>query len=170
MQDFWPANINKNVPESPIFIMREQARLLGEKTGNLVKADVGKGAIDQQSFVYHFYIIAPTLNNYHYRLFTIEHGIEMYPLTLYVDESLGIELNAAKMAKGAAAFMLDAVENLSRMTNHTKLTEPYTVTVSSQEAFVTILREILNSNRTLQIIRSLLSQITPELLQPQLTT
>lgn len=53
--------------DSPVSIMREQAKLLGDKTNNLVKADVGDGSPNNGRFVYHFYIVAPTLNNYHFR-------------------------------------------------------------------------------------------------------
>lgn len=168
MQDLWPANItDTTVIDSPLSILREQARLLGEKTKNLVKADVGQGTAENQKFVYHFYIIAPTLNNYHYRLFTIEYGVEIYPLIIYMDESLGTELNATKLANRDT---LQAMVNSLASYRSEVPSERYIMTVPSQERFVEALRKILNSNRTRQVIGSILAQVVPDQLQPQLAT
>lgn len=168
MQDLWPANItDTTVIDSPLSILREQARLLGEKTKNLVKAEVSQGTAENQKFVHHFYIVAPTLNNYHYRLFTIEYGVEMYPLTIYSDEILGTELNATKLADK------ETVQSMfNRLAGYGIEIPPerYAMKVSSQERFVEALRKILNSNRTRQVIGSILSQVVPDQLQPQLAT
>jgi len=40
MSDLWPKDIGNTNLRAPVSILREQASLLGEKTQNLVKADV----------------------------------------------------------------------------------------------------------------------------------
>jgi hypothetical protein len=162
MINLWPNDISDTTDVSPVSIMREQAHLLGEKTKNLVIADVSRGSFDSQNFVYHFYIVAPPLNNYRYRLFTIEHGIEMYPLTVYMDEALGIELSADKLAKTQTEIMQDVIKSISFDNDRTKLSERYVLIISSEETFLEVLNKILNSNRTRQVIRSLLSQVNPD--------
>lgn len=161
MINLWPNNISETNDVSPVSLLREQANLLGEKTKNLVVADVSRGSFDNQNFVYHFYIVAPTLNNYRYRLFTVEHGIEMYPLTIYMDEALGTELQAAKLAKTQAEIMQNALRITSAIMDQAKSVERYVVTVPSEETFLDVLGSILNSNRTRQVVRSLLSQVNP---------
>ena len=78
--DLWPANIADSRLTTPVAILKEQARLLGEKTAELVKGEV----ITQPTndiFIHYFYITAPTLK-YRYELFTVSHGVSFYPLTI----------------------------------------------------------------------------------------
>ena len=99
MHDLWPEDIGP-IPESkgPVIILREQASLLGKKTNNLVEAEVVQlepsrpeppivavqiePSMFETRFNYAFLIVAPPLNNYRYKLFTISHGIDAYPVTI----------------------------------------------------------------------------------------
>jgi len=100
MKDLWPDTfVDPSQPKAPVAVLREQASLLGEKTNNLVTAEVkplgrqiGKAQNDpfmppdaepEEEFRYIFYLIAPALDHYRYRLFTIGNNIELYPVTLY---------------------------------------------------------------------------------------
>lgn len=161
MQDLWSKNIGKRIDNSPVSIMREQAKLLGQKTNNLVEAEVGIGSPNNGSFVYHFYIVASTLNDYHFRLFTVEHDIDIYPLTIYVDEVLGEELGVGP-SRTIAAEMQKQVSKALPNILHSPTTGHYLISVLSESEFVDNLGKILNSKRTQQVISVLLSQVNAD--------
>ena len=100
MKDLWPDTfVDPNQTKAPVAVLREQASFLGEKTNNLVTAEVkplGRqirksqddpfmppDAEPEEEFKYIFYLVAPALDHYRYRLFTIGNNIELYPVTLY---------------------------------------------------------------------------------------
>ena len=62
MEDLWPKEIGTAEITSPVAILREQASLLGQKTKNLVEADVSPLNNDTDTIFYHFYIVAPALD------------------------------------------------------------------------------------------------------------
>jgi len=78
--DFWPSNIADSNLTTPVMVLKQQGALLGEKTRQLVTAEVVTETTGNL-FVHHFYVVAPTLN-YKYELFQVSHGISFYPLTL----------------------------------------------------------------------------------------
>lgn len=66
---------------TPLSILRQQAALLGDKTKHLVEARVN--TYSSGSDIYHaFNLVVPALGNYTYELFRVDHGIELYPVTL----------------------------------------------------------------------------------------
>lgn len=82
-RDFWPSDINV-LPDlqTPVSILREQASLLGEKTNNLVEAEVRSQGDKSSQFVHTFFLVAPALDNYRYPLFTVTHKVDLYPATI----------------------------------------------------------------------------------------
>ncbi len=50
MTDLWPETIGTVRVKSPVAILREQASLLGQKTQNLVQAQVKGGPADPRTF------------------------------------------------------------------------------------------------------------------------
>lgn len=96
MTDLWPEDIWENDPvQIPADMLEEQAELLGSKTKNYVTAKVSESSqshFEEPDFNYDFFIVAPTLSNYHYRLFTISHDIDLYPLEMDLDEDISKEL------------------------------------------------------------------------------
>ncbi|MEZ4713448.1 MAG: hypothetical protein R3A44_40045 [Caldilineaceae bacterium] len=161
MTDLWPENLGEQQFDSPVSIMREQANLLGDKTSNLVKAEVKAGSMDNGHFVYHFYIVAPTLNNYHFLLFTVEHEIELYPLEIYIDEVLGKELGAKEPFQTLEEHrksIADLFESAAGF--RVKQTKRLVFRVSSTEQFLDKLRMILASQRVQQVVSALLSQMS----------
>lgn len=98
--DLWPDGLEPGTTRTPVSILREQAALLGQKTNNLVVARVstytvtgpvldlrrpGQHVSDIESpgqFGYTLKLVAPALDNYTFRLFTIEHGMDLYPVKL----------------------------------------------------------------------------------------
>ena len=94
---------------------------------------------EQNEFVFRFYIVAPTLGNYHYRLFTAGHSIDPYPVAMLLDTDIAEEL-------AAAGFGIEEEHVLA----------------SSEEEFMKLLQFILGSRKTRQLIGVLMSQATGE--------
>lgn len=82
-RDLWPVDIS-TLPDlrTPVSILREQASLLGEKTDNLVEAEVRSQGDKSSQFVHSFFLVAPALDNYRYRLFDVTHKVDLYPVTI----------------------------------------------------------------------------------------
>jgi hypothetical protein len=78
IKSLWPDDIGQSDLVTPVSIMREQAALLGEKTGNLVTAEVV--TTSQSGLLTHsFSLDAPALS-YRYLLFYARHQIALYPV------------------------------------------------------------------------------------------
>ncbi len=83
-EDLWPGNIAESNLVTPLAILREQAALLGDKTKQLVRGEVDTQTVGSM-LVHHFNVLAPTLN-YRYELFTVQHGVNFYPLVVKSSE------------------------------------------------------------------------------------
>lgn len=155
MIDLWPQDIiENNESRAPVTILKEQAALLGQKTKNLLKAEVrwytpgtlekvssnelrylfdtvqeAQGEV-QQSFSYAFYFVAPTLDNYRYKLLTISHGIPWYPVMFKIDKGISSEISGQNKP----------------------------IIANSEEEFIDILEKIFKANKTKQIMKSILAQ------------
>jgi hypothetical protein len=143
--DLWPDDIATKRVRAPITILREQAAVLGQKTRNLVQGDVvnNQRMSTNEYFVYDFYIEAPTLDNYSYKLLSVYHHISLYPLEINVEESIFQEvLSDLNVGQNEAG-------------------EP-TIFVDSEEGFVEALRLIFRADKTMRVITALLSQVDPE--------
>ena len=104
-RNLWPEDIAVTQVVAPVAILKEQASKLGEITKNLVEGSVKQNFSDlggllfpkpsrksrathseddlyEGDFRYDFDLVAPALNNYRYRLFSISHGVEFYPLII----------------------------------------------------------------------------------------
>jgi hypothetical protein len=76
--DFWPDDIGESEMRTPVALLREQAVALGEKTKNVVTAEV-ESSTDGGMFVHTLYVAAPSIN-YKYQLLTVRHPLLLYPL------------------------------------------------------------------------------------------
>ncbi len=151
MHDLWPDNIETIDTKSPVAILKEQAALLGQRTKNLVEAQVIRGqlpSIDdiklatslsklpplaEPTFVYDFLITAPPLDFYTYRAFTIQHSIDLYPVRIWADQDIRIEI---------------APEGAKRI-----------IEAASKAEFVEILAKILATEKISRVISALLAQM-----------
>jgi hypothetical protein len=77
--DLWP-EIEQTQVVPPVAILREQAALLGKKTNHLLEGRVVTSTNISGGFTHSFDIVAPTLDDYTYRLFSISHGVIPYPV------------------------------------------------------------------------------------------
>ena len=65
---------------TPVSLLREQAALLGEKTGYVVVARVE--TTPRSGFFNHrLILVAAALGDYEYELLKIRHGVDLYPVT-----------------------------------------------------------------------------------------
>jgi hypothetical protein len=79
--DLWPKAKFDSELVTPVSIMRRQAALLGEKTQQLVTAEVSTSASIDHIVHHYFRLVVPALDNYKYQLFAVEHRVEqLYPL------------------------------------------------------------------------------------------
>ena len=133
MEDLWPDDIKAVTKiKAPVAILREQAALLGNKTDNIVTAEVSSyepSGLKANQFYYVFYMEAPVLGGYRYNLFTISHDIELYPVYFTVEESI-----MKKASDGEA------------------------IKANSEEEFIGILKKIFDSDKTKGVIGAIFTQ------------
>lgn len=91
------------------------------------------GEIDGSNFSYEFYITSTATPNFKYRVMFVEHDITFYPLTITLDESIAKEL------EGKQYIFCD-----------------------SENVFLEVLSDILNSDKIESVINALLSIKTEE--------
>lgn len=137
MEDLWPSDIATTEKVSPVTIMREQARMLGEKTGNRVIGEVKPLAdLDpygkEDDVVHYFYLSAPALGHYRYKLFMIRNAFPLYPVKIEADSDV--------MAEIASEFE-EALE------------------AKSENEFVDILKRIFRARKTREVVESLIAQV-----------
>ena len=135
MNDLWAEDIVIETFRTPVAILREQASLLGQKTQNLVLAEVDSSL--GSNFQHRFNITAPALGSYSYRLFTVSHPMDLYPLNVDLDSDICYELGLF--------FKPAPVKRIS---------------IEDEAEFLKLLDRILKAERTKYIIRTLLSQIS----------
>lgn len=140
MYDLWPDDVKGLRLRTPETVLREQASLLKNKTNGIVLAGVSEVEISNENaefLIYHFFIIAPRLEDYRFRLFAASYNMDLYPVIFELDEELREELK----------------EQLGEWK------EP--LTAESEQQLESILREIFHSKKTRLVIGSLLTQSEP---------
>jgi hypothetical protein len=80
--DLWPANFGDTLTRTPADVLKEQAAMLGPKTGNRVTAEV-RSIIELDAIVLRFDLVVPALRNYRYTLFEVYHKVDrLYPVSI----------------------------------------------------------------------------------------
>lgn len=91
-QDLWPDIFGESDKKWPKVILAEQAKLLGEKTNNILVATVTtlQGFFKEYfpdaigpTFKHQFILHAPLLGDYKLVLFEVYHDLESYPLFVF---------------------------------------------------------------------------------------
>jgi len=78
--DLWPKEKFETDTVTPVSILRRQAALLGDKTQQLVTAEVASDATPSGHVTHRFRLVVPSLDNYKYELFSVHHQVdELYP-------------------------------------------------------------------------------------------
>ncbi|RLC20652.1 MAG: hypothetical protein DRI57_04335 [Deltaproteobacteria bacterium] len=143
MESLWPENLTVTGIKAPVIILREQASLLGDTTQNIIEAEVKRADVspdmrldkkNDMGFRYVFYIVAPALGNYQYKLFTIWHSVDLYPVIICPDQDVRDELYPDSHK--------DEIQT------------------ESENEFIEMLKAIFHSKKTGNIIQALVSQST----------
>ena len=130
-EDFWPSGFPTVQEESlPVALLREQAALLSEKTGDLVQSVVRNSVIE--GTVYHsLYLRAPALGDYMFKVLSISHpvssgGEDPFPLEVVISAGPGAPQQVANM-KEFKTWLRDAlstdkvIATVSTLIEHSKL-------------------------------------------------
>jgi hypothetical protein len=159
--DLWPDTFSFEELNAPVSLLREQASLLGKKTKNLVQANVRQDKSGPGAFAYSFFLVALSLN-YQYKLFEIHHDVSLYPVVVIIESDILMMVSANFERVRATHLRLEdiatAMVDLDRESDTSRLQG---VRVHSEEEFVNLLRQILNSAKTVRIISALLAQVDP---------
>ena len=140
--DLWPDDINKpDDNTAPSNILKEQAKILENKTDGIVTALVNRiESNEKQKFEYSFLIYSSILN-YRYRLFNIIHGILLFPVQFLLDGEIYEELTGKKIS------FFDSEDEFF---------------ANSEDEFIELLKKILNCGKTKKIIGTLLKLSSEE--------
>ena len=137
--DLWP-EIEQSTVVPPVAILREQAAALGNKTSHLLEGRVDSRTDGAGNFIHSFYVVAPTLDNYTYNLFSISHGADAYPVTVSRPQRMGPDKHIIRLGPDNRPL-------------------PETLIINSEKELLDYLREVLNSDKTKRIVGSLLAQV-----------
>ena len=132
--DLWPDDVAAPSILTPLAILKFQAGQLRQRTKGLLEADIQtqekvNGGLHLQ---HSFDLIAPALNRYRYRLFTVEHDGEMvYPVTVYA-EGVGFPADEIIFEQHASA--------------------------ATQDQFLGFIAQILKADQVRSVIQSLIAR------------
>jgi len=80
--DLWPDFQAPEAINSPVFLLKEQAAKLQQKTKGLVLAGLRPASAPDGSFWVGFDLYSPALSQYTYRLFEVTYPPWLFPITL----------------------------------------------------------------------------------------
>ena len=87
--DLWPKDILDAKERVPATILREQAKLIQEKTDYKIYGDVSTAG-SENLFVHTFNLIPGGMGNYKFELLRVEHTQRMYPVRIFSHDSEGV--------------------------------------------------------------------------------
>jgi hypothetical protein len=147
MKNLWPEDLFEGYEETkaPVEILQQQASFLGEMTKNVLKGLIGQGESSYKDlpFLYEFYINAPTVGNYSYKLFSIVHDIDLYPVYLMVEKEMQKEILGEQYKAGILR-----------------------IKYSDETTFAYGLGKVFRSTKTKKVINSLLQMTRGKLSPP----
>ena len=79
-ESLWPKDLVSTIPAVPLTLIKDQAAHLGRLTNNIVGANVKTRVDEDGDFWIAFTIVAPALGSYEYKLFSLWHGPDLYPI------------------------------------------------------------------------------------------
>ena len=154
MESLWPDNLTGNVERAPVHLLKEQAVLLGQQTGNFLTGKVKRiQGRDEFGFAFR---VRSTVLQYEYELFKVWHGVSLYPLEIYPDSEIMEQIT------GDADVVLESseddqiIDSDAVVADYTSRSRPKLV-VHSEEAFKKALRLIFGSDKTRRIINGIKS-------------
>lgn len=80
--DLWPEFQAPEAINTPVFLLKEQAAALKQKTSGLVCAGLRPASLPEGDFWVGFDLYSPALGEYTYRLFQVTYPVQLFPVTL----------------------------------------------------------------------------------------
>jgi hypothetical protein len=143
MSNLWPDDISGVDIKAPVSILREQASLLAERTKGIATAEVVPLDVEIWSrldrFRFAFVLSAPSLGGYQYQLFTVSYDTGFYPASFEAGGEVFASLPDRMVGELTARGMV-------------------AVKAESEAEFEEILRAILGSPKTKEVVRAILAQ------------
>lgn len=154
MESLWPDNLTGNVERAPVHLLKEQAVLLGQQTGNFLTGEV-KRLSRGKEFGFAFRVHSNILE-YEYELFKVWHGVSLYPLKIHPDSEIMEQItpDADVVLESGADDQINDSDAV--VADYTSRSQPKLV-VHSEEAFKKALRLIFSSKKTRRIINGIKS-------------
>jgi len=139
MKNLWPKDLTDRKINTPITILKKQAALLGEQTNNIVEAEIEnintEFWMEESGFSFSFNIVGRVLN-YKFNLFRMGHGVNLYPLSINVDEEVFNEIK----------------------TNFSNSDYNNVIIIQSESEFLDSLEKIFSSYKTRRVIQAIFAQ------------
>lgn len=132
--------IEESLVKPPIAVLKELAQGLEKRTAGLLVGEVTQDYWNSK-FRLQFYIRVPSLNNYSYNVFEIEHDLSFYPLRIKPTDS--------DIFKASSKASLDLDENFE---------EYRYLDAKDQDELEEILKTIFSSPEVKKVINGLLAQ------------
>ena len=136
--------------DTPLKILRQLTIGLSEKTSGVLDAQI-KSTSDNNLFIHYFQIVCPKLNGYIHNLIQIKHNIFLYPCTIY-------DLNNPKYKELSSIEISQMALNSFNKGNPIERPVIANNKANDESELQTILEEILKSEKTMTIIKSLYTQ------------
>lgn len=147
VEDLWPEKLESAKIRPPVAILKEQASLLGKKTKNVVEGRVASiSDIGSDNIEHAFFLAAPALGDYRYRLFTMSHDIRMYPVNIALELEILAEVDPKKYSKYPMKSLPSSYRSY--------------VEAGNEAEFLALLKKIFAATKTTQIISAMLAQST----------
>lgn len=145
--DLWPTAALKVDVRTPVAILRTQATRLGQRTQGLLIGEVTITTGENNQVVLGLEVIVPALNNYRYRLLSVQHAQDaIFP---------------AKVS--ANGFKIDVTEFGMLLQNSRTVTKHVnTKTAYSEGDFIDIVHEALQAPETTALMQSLIVRSNEE--------
>lgn len=142
--NLWPKDLDVEDIKAPSTILMDQGSKLSEITANVVHGMVlqDTSPADSEKFYYSFFLHSPALG-YKFKLFSISYSVGFYPVCFYsTDEEINMTLRRFSM--GQPLGVPDDVVMIEAL---------------SEDSFIEVLRRIFQSERSKNIIKSIIAQV-----------
>lgn len=145
MKSLWGDLSDIEEIKTPQEILNEQASFLNSFTESTVLAKLIKARPIQfgkelefsrdDIFKFEFLLTCPKIPNYSYKIFRMEHSVQLYPISLRIEESI--------------------IEEIEPLNDKYKLYDE--VIANDEKEFLSILKDVLSSKTIMKVISSLIS-------------
>lgn len=85
--NLWPGDLGRQRVSTPLAVMRKQARQLAKLSDGWLNAEVRTSGSGSNALLQHgFVILVPCLGEIEFPLFSVRHGMMLYPLTISTNQ------------------------------------------------------------------------------------